>query len=212
MKTRSGLFICEGSSDQALAEIIETLFLERDLDVRLTVPPFERLTQRISKGLDARVRAALRLTNGKTDLIVIHRDSDNTGRAHRLTEMTTAMAAEAPGTPLLPIIPVRMTEAWLLLDEKEIRQVAGNPKGRARLDLPRGNAIERVADPKTVLRDCLLTASETTGRRRDRQAARFDEQRRQLLASVDPTGPVTGLSAWQSLVSDVDAVCELLSR
>jgi hypothetical protein len=34
----SGLFICEGTSDQPLADIIETLFIERGLTVRLSRP------------------------------------------------------------------------------------------------------------------------------------------------------------------------------
>ncbi|MGC4805646.1 hypothetical protein [Micromonospora sp. DT233] len=41
---RSGLFVAEGTSDQPLAELIESLFCERGIELRLSRPAFERLT------------------------------------------------------------------------------------------------------------------------------------------------------------------------
>jgi hypothetical protein len=36
----------------------------------------------------------------------------------------------------IPVVPVRMTEAWLLADEFAIRSAPGNPNGTQSLDLP----------------------------------------------------------------------------
>jgi hypothetical protein len=99
-----------------------------------------------------------------------------------------------------------MTEAWLLLDEQAIRQVAGNPNGRANLGLPTFREIERVADPKARLRECLLAASDATGRRRDMVRNRFPEHRRQLLQRLDPNGPVASLKAWQALLDAIEHI------
>jgi hypothetical protein len=38
--------------------------------------------------------------------------------------------------PVVCVVPVRMMEAWLLIDEMAIRRVAGNPNGRIPIELP----------------------------------------------------------------------------
>jgi len=68
----------------------------------------------------------------------------------------------------VPIVPVRMQEAWLLFDEQAIRKAAGNPGGRIVLTLPPLARLESLADPKKILHDLLLEATEHQGRRRKR--------------------------------------------
>ena len=104
-----------------------------------------------------------------------------------------------------------MTEAWLLLDEAAIRMVAGNPRGRQVLSLPKVNEVERLADPKSRLREALQAAADVRGRRRSRLDRRFNNNRRQLLRRLDPTGPVTQLSSWVALVDDIDGATARLS-
>lgn len=58
-----------------------------------------------------------------------------------------------------PVIPIRMTEAWLLLDEAEIRRVAGAPNGKIPLNLPNPAKVESVSDPKALLKETLARAS-----------------------------------------------------
>lgn len=53
--------------------------------------------------------------------------------------------------PHVCVIPVRMTEAWLLFDEAAIRQAAGNRLGRAPLALPPLDEVEQEPDPKSLL-------------------------------------------------------------
>lgn len=205
MKTTvRGLFVAEGSSDHPLAGIAELLFRDRGVDLRLTMPPFEQL-RGVPKDVESRVEAGLRLMGNQVDLVVVHRDADNVGRAVRHEEIAGALKkTDAP--VWCPIIPVRMTEAWLLLDEVLIRQIAGNPRGKTALGLPKIHEVEKVADPKELLRSALIAAAESTGRRRDRDAKRFNQQRRQLLERLDRHGPVSKLSSWQQLLADVDAV------
>lgn len=61
-----------------------------------------------------------------------------------------AVTGVAAGARVVPVIPGRMTEAWLRLDEAAIRRVAGNPNGRTKLGLPKLHEVESVADPKAA--------------------------------------------------------------
>jgi hypothetical protein len=203
--TFTGLFVAEGSSDAPLAAIVESLFLERGFIVRLSAPDFSRL-ERTPKDVRSRVSTGLTLLESSADVVVVHRDADNVGADVRLREIERAMLEVGREFALVPVIPVRMTEAWLLLDEQAIRQVAGNPNGRVKLALPTLREVERVADPKTHLRDCLLAASDAAGRRRDMVRNRFPQHRRQLLERLDPNGPVSSLKAWQTLVDAIEQV------
>ena len=153
-----------------------------------------------------KLRAARQLLGHDPEIVVLHRDADNAGREKRLEEMRSAIDEVGLRSLLLPVIPVRMTEAWLLLDIPAIRRAAGNPRGTCPLDLPKPAGAERQADPKTMLKQALLDASEATRRRRDALAARFNENRRQLLSSLDIEGPVSTLESWQALASEVDAL------
>ncbi|MFC8044393.1 hypothetical protein [Nocardia sp. NPDC057353] len=204
--TLSGLYVCEGTSDLPLADIIETLFLEKGVEIRLTKPDF-RILAGVPKDVESRITAGLALLGFDPDIIVVHRDADGDGWERRKKEIRTAVNHAAPQIPcVVSVIPVRMTEAWLLLDETAIRRVAGKPSGKASLNLPGPKKIESEPDPKQLLKMCLLEASECTGRRRERVAKRFNEHRRQLLERVGGSEGVKTLPSWQRLLDEVDAV------
>ncbi len=101
----------------------------------------------------------------------------------------------------VPVIPVRMTEAWLLIDEPAIRRAAGNPNGRNPLDLPALKDLEALPDPKEVLHDALAAASGLNVRRR----ARFSPHERARLVSGYMTdyAPLDALPAFRSLQNDI---------
>jgi len=103
---------------------------------------------------------------------------------------------------VVPIVPIRMTEAWLLLDEEAIRMVAGRPSGVEPLGLPTASRVEAVADPKARLRSALEMACGPSGRRLRKFKRDFPAHRRQLLERLDRSGPVRKLSAWQALEAD----------
>jgi hypothetical protein len=203
----SGLFIGEGSSDMPISEIVEGLFFDRGVAVHLSKPDFG-LLEKVAKDVRSRIEAGEKLTGGGLDLIVVHRDADNAGSTSRRAEIEQAVTVLASTPAVLPVVPIRMTEAWLLLDETAIRTVAGNPRGRTNLDLPKLHEVEGHADPKNLLNECLLKAADVTGRRRERIAKRFGQNRRQLLERLDRNGPVTRLESWKALVADIDTIAE----
>lgn len=206
----SALFIGEGTSDRPLADVVTELLLDRDVEVSITAPDLAKVSPKVGHQTDRKIAAGMRLFEGAPDLLIVHRDADTVGPVLRRQEVVDAASAHASGVPLVPIVPIRATEAWILFDEAAIRRVAGRPRGHEPLDLRRPRHVEDEPRPKDVLRSALVAASGATGRRRDTVVKRFPDHRRQLLERLDRFGPVTQLSAFQQMLRDVDAVAEVL--
>jgi hypothetical protein len=98
------------------------------------------------------------------DILFVHRDAERPDLASlRLAEIRAATAQLGPAS--VPVVPVRMTEAWLLIEERAIRLAAGNPNGTAEIPLPPVQRLEHTPNPKDLLYRCLMLASEMSGRR-----------------------------------------------
>lgn len=102
-----------------------------------------------------------------------------------------------------------MTEAWLLFDEGAIRKAAGNPKGQTRLKLPEIAKCEELTDPKRLLREILMNASELSGRRRN--SFRADVAAAQLATIIEDYSPLRALAAFQRFEQDVRKIAPLLA-
>lgn len=140
-----GLFVCEGSSDQPLLEIITDLFAKAGAELEARSPDFSLLGTKVGRDVASKIRAGLDLAAEAPHCIIVHRDADNAGHAARVQEIQSALTTTDYGGLHIPVVPARTTEAWLLLDEQAIRTVAENPAGRVALDLPtaRGRAAGR---------------------------------------------------------------------
>lgn len=199
-----GIFLADGPSDLPLARHLERICADLGVDVTLTAvdprwlsPPDRTVESRLQLLLRQRI---------PLDIVFVHRDAEGQPAAQRRDEVRRGAAAAGVACPLVPVVPVRMTEAWLLLDEGAIRRVAGRPSGRVPLGLPTPAEAERLANPKAKLDEVLLVASETTGRRRRKDFANaFGRHRALLLERLDLDGPVTLLAAWQHLLADTAA-------
>lgn len=101
------------------------------------------------------------------DVLFIHRDAEKeslTIRQQQIDQWVTDTFAEPPA--YVRVVPVRMTEAWLLLTESAIREAAGNPNGTVKLNLPPITRLDDLPDPKETLLEALRKATENTARRR----------------------------------------------
>lgn len=203
--TVRALYLCEGSSDTGLRFHIEGIAGAMGRQILVTVPDLNRLPNKPGHSVEDKLRAAQQLSDGghTYDLVVIHRDSDREAPDRRRKEIAEAVAAVSPGLVHVPVIPVRMLEAWLVLDQSAIREVAGNPNGRMALDLPKPARAESVADPKALLKQAIATASEERGRGLQKLQTRFSENRARLLQMLDREGPVKQLASWQSFTADL---------
>ena len=106
--------------------------------------------------------------------------------------------------PAVCVIPVRMTEAWLLMDEGAVRRAAGNPHGQEALDLPSVGTLEHVSDPKSVLYACLQRASGLSGNRRKR--FRVTESAQRISSFIRDFTPLRSLSAFTCLENSIERV------
>lgn len=205
------LFLSEGSSDEGLVPHIEKIAAEADIPVTVSAPELEWLRTPVGHSVAEKLRATRRLSDAY-HLAVLHRDADRQGPRQRREEIADAVAREWPGLPHVPVVPVRMLEAWLLLDEQAIRQVAGNPRGRMDLCLPSSSAVENVADPKDRLKETLARASGLNGRRLRELHTRFPRNRHRLLELLDQDGPVAKVPSWQTFVADLGEALRTSSR
>jgi len=164
MKEIRYTLLTDGSSDKTLIPILSWLFYQHcpeyaiqpewaDLG-RLPIPP-KILSERIIKSVELY----------PCDLLFVHRDAERISREERASEIRQTLAKIAH-PPVVCVVPVRMTEAWLLFDEMAIRKAVGNPNGNQPLELPVINDIESLPDPKKILHDLLIAASGHVSRRR----------------------------------------------
>lgn len=145
-----------------------------------------------------------------SDILIIHRDGDGAGLDKRLEEIKSTIHDDV--NVWAPIIPVRMTEAWFLHNEGAIRKAAGNPNGKTPLDLPGKKTWEKIADPKDVLVEKLMVATEAKGRRLKRKRKEIWAMRRQLLLSVKDFSPLIGLTAFDQFLADLEAALNSLQQ
>ncbi|WP_308798168.1 DUF4276 family protein [Streptomyces sp. UH6] len=183
---------------------IESVAADAGIQALVTSPDLGRLGLANCHAVPDKLRA-LRQLGGGYDLVIVHRDADRETTEARRREIAAAVEAEWPDHPHIAVVPVRALEAWLLLDEQAIRRVAENPNGKMPLQLPRGTAAERIADPKKLLQETLAEASGAHGRRMATFRSRFPRHRHKLLESLDPFGPVNRLPSWQNFISDLKA-------
>jgi len=157
--------VADGRSDRVLAPLINRL-MEVHCPCAYRDTDFIEDYAEVGSGLAQRVRFAL--AQYPCDILFVHRDAEQRGAVEqRESEITAAVASQAAPRPFIAIVPVRMTEAWLLVDEHAIRQAAGNPNGREPLNLPAASQIE-VVDAKERLFEALTLAKNLNNRRTSR--------------------------------------------
>lgn len=204
------VFVGEGSTDSALVSHLEDLCVLCGAGEATGIAPdLGRLREKVGRTVGAQVEAAVAL-EPNANLIFVHRDADSADSEPRYREIDTAFEDLDVVQRGVPVVPVQETEAWLLLDEEEIRRVADNPNGRSQLDLPRPRRVEGISDPKSLLAEILVKASELRGRRLERFKRSIPRRVRLLLERLDPQGRVRLLPAWQRLRSDVREAIRLL--
>lgn len=154
----------DGPSDKALIPIIKWALEHVGVEIAIQAQFADLLKfPNPPSGLAERITAAVEYY--PCNILFIHRDAEKQEPQLRFDEIREAVETVGLTHPFVCVVPVRMTEAWLLQDENAIRSAASNPNGRARLNLPPVDRIERLPDAKAMLHDLLKVASGRTGRR-----------------------------------------------
>ncbi|WP_155322736.1 DUF4276 family protein [Desulfosarcina ovata] len=147
------------------------------------------------------------------NILFVHRDSegqDPQTRYDEISEAAESLSTAGESIPFICVVPVRMTEAWFLFDEKAIRWASGNPNGKTALDLPILKTVERLPDPKSRLFESLKTASGLNTRRQKK--LKLSQCRLRLAERIVDFSPLRVLPAFQRLENDVQSFCRVLNE
>jgi len=164
MKSLDCTLLCDGSSDRMLIPSIKWLLVQYFPETPFN---FEYADiRRVSKNKSLSEKICLALDLFPCDILFIQRDTEKESIEKRKEEIQLGIESSNCELPhVVPVIPKRMSEAWLLFDERAIREASGNLNGRIKLELPRMNSIESLPDPKEDLLKLIKEASELNKRR-----------------------------------------------
>jgi hypothetical protein len=159
--------VADGSSDRLLKPILEWLLsqhLAPGAVINIQVPDWGRFPRPVST-LPVKLLAAREFFTA--DVYFIHRDAEKTAtwqeRSAEIDQDAHRVLTDA--IPYVRIVPVQMTETWLLHNERAIREAAENPNGRSRIALPAVSRLEGLPEAKMHLLGILREASGLSGRR-----------------------------------------------
>jgi hypothetical protein len=187
--------LADGSSDKALIPILRWTLRDLRPTGEFAIPWF---ISRKSRNLVQSTEAVL--LDYQPDILFVHRDSESVSMNERLREMPV-------GEHIVPVVPVRMTEAWLLIDEKAIRGAASNPNGSMKLNLPKRKDLEKIA-AKTVLHELLQSASGNTGRRL--RSFNVDQAVHRVAELTEDYTELRNLDAYEAFRKRLDATLRLI--
>jgi len=198
--TKRFTLLAEGSSDESLIPILLWLWRQHRPKDELIEPQFvdpgyinlasHRLVDQLLPACDLY----------PCDVLFIHRDADRESQDTRANQIGVAVKdAFTDGTAprAVCVIPVRMTEAWLLFHEPALRKAADNPNGQQPLGLPKLSQIESLPNPKQTLRELLRAASGLPPQRLRR--FREDRAARLITQFIEDFSPLRKLSAFSRL-------------
>ena len=196
--------ISDGSSDRALLPILSWV-LRKKGEVRRIQAEWADLRRLPNPPRDLHDRILNAIDLFPCDLLFVHRDAEKQEPERRYAEIRYAIQKAASlgfQTPAVCVVPVQMTEAWLLFDENAIRLAAGNPNSRSPLNLPDLFTIEQNPDPKSILFEILREASGLSGRR----LKKFNvaESRIRIAELISDYTPLENLSAFRRLEYDIE--------
>lgn len=195
MQTLTATLVTDGSSDRVLMPIIDFL-----MNAHSPIPFRTLFAQGAHRGpLTQRVAEAL--SDYPCDLLFVHRDAETASVADREKEIAEATATLPATAHAVRVIPVRMSESWLLLNASAIRAAAGNPTGKQALGLPSAARIEALSDPKATLFAALVKAKDLGSRRR--ASIRPEALRHRVAELMEDHGVLRQLSSFQHLEHQV---------
>jgi hypothetical protein len=181
--------IADGSSDRALLPILRWTLRRMLPRAALSLVAFQPRAAKPIGDTTEQVRAGY-----GPHLIFVHRDAEKTPLSTRRLEVPDSQGVVA-------VIPVRMTEAWLLIDEKAIRRAASNPNGTMALSLPSPSRLESLPDPKQTLKNLLVQASGRKGRRLEHFSRAQAVQR--VADHIGDFSPLDQLGAFRAFLDEL---------
>ncbi|MCY4424202.1 MAG: hypothetical protein OXC06_14170 [Acidimicrobiaceae bacterium] len=174
--------VADGGTDRVLVPIIQWAIHKLDPDVEILEPAFSKRKSSVADFLRAYRPEAM--------LTFLHRDAENRSLYERLQEFPQGTVND-----IVPVVPIRMSEAWILFDGSAIARAADRPSYH--VTVPEIAELERLADPKSRLEELLLEAAGSPTGRRLKMFKRSIVDRRVSVASlIADFSPLMALSAF----------------
>lgn len=160
--------ITDGSSDIALMNVVKWLLddLYPELPnigkhANFTILPDPPKTSEVQK----------RLNFAKEyypfDILIYHRDAESIDIniiSQRIQEIKNQVLEENKDL-IVCVVPVKMMETWLLINDEAIKKASGNRGYKGNMNLPNCNKLEKIQDPKQLLHSILKETSGLKSRR-----------------------------------------------
>jgi hypothetical protein len=190
--------VADGPSDRALTHVIDWAVREAVAGEDCELAP--RFADRESGPGDLAERMRSAVTAFPCDLLFVHRDAERMARDVRCEEVREAAEAARVALPVA-VVPVRMTEAWLLLDANAIARAADRV-GDLELELPPVSRLDRLPDPKSVLHQLLRDASGKSGRHHRRFARDIGNRVQRVAEYIETFAPLRALPAFREFEAE----------
>ena len=140
-------------------------------------------------------------------MVFVHRDADNAGAEARQDEISQATAAITTDVSVIPVIPVKETEAWILW-------ALHNPDFRSKIsgmespELPPYKSIENCSAKERLHEVHSRWAQERGGKRNRRD--RFERDRSIWLSLITDVEFLRGCPSYKSLYSHCEQLVATL--
>ncbi len=208
MKELRYTLLSDGSSDSALIPVLTWLLQAHLVDcaIQHEWADLRRVPKSLKDTFSKRIKLAVELY--PCELLFIHRDAEKEPRQKRVDEIRKAKeeAGESLSVPTVCVVPVHMTEAWLLFDETALRRAAANPNGKHPLQLPNLTQLEDKPDPKELLYKLLGEASGLGSHRRRR--LRVEELVHRVAEFIDDFASLRAMPAFKALEDELKEVIQ----
>ena len=186
----------EGSSDDGLQSILEATLLSVgcDLNSRVEIAPYPSGDKTVLGGLNNLLKQV------QPHVVFVHRDADNAGADDRLKEIQVAANQASIDTatdaPVIPVIPVKETEAWILwaLHHPEFRSTI---PGMDSPDLVPYKTIEHCSAKERLFEIHSKWAEHRGGKRNRRD--RFERDRSNWLQNITNVRYLKGCPSFEEL-------------
>ena len=179
--------IADGKTDRVLVPIIQWAIHRLDPEVEILEPEFRRRSGSVAEFLGTYDSGAM--------LVFVHRDAENLTLDARMREFESVSR-----TDVVAVVPVRMSEAWILFDGPAIARAAGSRS--AQVSVPKLSEIEAIAEPKDLLERLLFEAAGSpTGRRGKVFQRSIVERRVSVAGHIGDFSPLESLNAFRRFQS-----------
>ena len=184
-----------------LVPVIQWAIHRLDPDVEILEPEFRKRHGSVEDFLGKFHPGAM--------LIFVHRDSENLTLESRLKEFDAVTRSN-----VVPVVPVQMSEAWILFDGSAVAKAAGSPS--CRVSVPGIAEIESVSNPKDRLDELLYRAAGSPAGRRGRNFKRSIVNRRvsvaEYISDYSPLGNLPAFRRFQESLAECYPYRSLLGQ